>query len=247
MRYFLEVSYKGTSYSGFQVQENAPSIQFEVEKVLAVFFRKRIMLTGSSRTDAGVHALQNYFHFDFDDVIPPKAIYNFNAMLPSDIVVKGIYPVDEEKHARFHATARHYRYFLTAGKNPFLVDRAWFYPYKLDFDLLQMAAVSLFNHFDYTSFAKRNSQVHTHDCTIQKSNWFYENDCLVYEVKSNRFLRGMVRGLVSTMLLVGRNKITINDFENIIQAKDCTKANFTTPAHGLFLINVEFPFDLKPL
>ena len=241
MRYFLEVSYKGTNYAGFQVQNNAVTIQGEVEKVLAVIFRFPVSLTGSSRTDAGVHSLQNFFHFDLETAFDPAVIYNINALLPRDIVVKSIFPVPENAHCRFSATAREYTYYISLAKNPFTTDTAWFYPYTVDIELLQQVAAILYNYTDYTSFAKRNTQVFTHQCTILKSEWKLENNTLIYNVKANRFLRGMVRGLVGTMLLAGRKKISPADFERIIQSKDCTKANFATPAHGLFLVKVYYP------
>lgn len=244
MRYFLEVSYKGTRYAGFQIQQNASTIQGEVERALSIVFRTPLQLTGSSRTDAGVHALQNFFHFDADIVFPPKAIYNLNALLPLDIVVKRVFPVADDAHCRFLAQSRRYKYYITAVKDPFLTETAWYYPYSVDVDLLQQAAQILFRYQDYTSFSKRNTQVFTHQCSILESEWTAEGNRLLYMVKANRFLRGMVRGLVGTMLLVGRKKISLNDFEKIIQAKDCTKANFATPSHGLFLVDVEYPASL---
>ncbi|HLZ88429.1 MAG TPA: tRNA pseudouridine synthase A, partial [Puia sp.] len=131
-RYFLELAYKGTNYSGFQIQENASSIQQEVEKALAIFFRSNFELTGSSRTDGGVHALQNYFHFDYEGIIENRVLYNINAILPPDIVLTGIHPVAPDAHCRFDAISREYRYYIYRVKNPFLADRAWFYPYTLD-------------------------------------------------------------------------------------------------------------------
>ncbi|WP_207495512.1 tRNA pseudouridine(38-40) synthase TruA [Aridibaculum aurantiacum] len=242
MRYFIEIAYKGTNYAGFQVQNNANTVQAEVEKALAIYLQQKVSLTGSSRTDAGVHALQNFFHFDIEKEIHPHAIYNLNAILPGDIAINAIKQVSPDAHCRFDAISREYKYFLYSRKSPFLADRGWYYPYTIDIELLAAAADILRKHSDFTSFAKRNSQVFTHECTIKKSIWQMENDCLVYNVQANRFLRGMVRGLVGTMLLVGRNKLSLSDFEGVILAKDCTKANFATPAHGLFLVKVEYPF-----
>jgi tRNA pseudouridine38-40 synthase len=237
----MEVSYKGTNYAGFQVQENANTIQGEIERALAVVFKADIKLTGSSRTDAGVHARQNYFHFDFAKTFNPRAIYNINALIPADIVVKGVKPVKEDANCRFLATSREYSYYLTSVKDPFNTDTAWYYPYKIEIDLLNAAANSLFSFTDFTSFCKRNTKVFTHNCTIIKSNWSKEDSSVVFNVSANRFLRGMVRGLVATMLLVGRKKMSVLAFEDIIQAKDCTKASFATPAHGLFLDKVNYP------
>lgn len=245
MRYFLEVAYKGTDFAGFQVQQNASTIQGEVEKALQTVLKTKVELTGSSRTDAGVHALQNYFHFNVDFEIPQEIIYNLNAILPFAIVVKSIQVVALVAHSRFHALGREYKYFITKTKNPFATDTAWFYPYTINIELLNQAAALLFQHTNYSAFAKRNTQAKSNQCTIAKSLWYYQNDLLVYNVAANRFLRGMVRGLVGTMLLVGRNKLTLENFTQIIEAKDCTKANFATPAHGLFLVKVEYPSGIN--
>lgn len=242
MRYFVEVAYRGTNYAGFQVQQNANTIQAEVEKAFGIYLKHTVQLTGSSRTDAGVHARQNYFHFDFPSTINERAIYNINALLPTDIVVKALVAVNENHHCRFDAITRTYRYFICSQKDPFLYDRGWYYPYKVDFDLLQLAADLVRAQTDFTSFAKRNSQVHTHNCVITHSYWEQQENLLVYNVEANRFVRGMVRGLVGTMLLVGRGKISINELQNIFQFKDCSKANFATPAHGLFLEKVAYEF-----
>ena len=245
-RYFIEVFYKGTNYSGFQIQQNANSIQGEVEKALQIFFKASFSLTGSSRTDAGVHALSNYFHFDTESFSAytreklSKAIYNLNAILPDDIVVSKIYSVPNLAHSRFGAHSREYKYYIYQNKDPFLSDRAYYYPYKLNMDLLQEAAMLVLSYNDFTSFSKRNTQVTSFNCTILKSEWILENNQAVYNIEANRFLRGMVRGLVGTMLKVGRKKITVDEFRKIIQDKDCTHADFSVPAQGLFLVNVRY-------
>lgn len=238
-RYFIEVAYKGTAYSGFQVQQNAISVQSEVEKALRIYYRREFSLTGSSRTDAGVHAWQNFFHFDTGETIE-DASYHVNAILPPDIVVKRIYAVADDMHSRFSALSRQYRYYIYQHKNPFLEDRAYYFPFPLTMDLLQEAAGILLTYNDFTSFSKRNTQTKTKLCTLITSSWEEENGTLVYTVEANRFLRGMVRGLVATMLQAGRGRITIEQFCGIIEAKDCIKADFSAPAQGLFLTNVRF-------
>ena len=245
VRYFLELSYKGTNYSGFQTQQNANTVQDEVEKAFKILQRAPVMLTGSSRTDAGVHALQNFFHFDFEDKIHPDFVYKMNAILPDDIVIRGLYPVGAEQHSRFDALSRLYHYYIYNSKNPFLEDRAYYFPYTIDFDKLQQAAQLLFEYNDFTSFSKRNTQVKTFQCLIKQSEWFWEKDCLVYRVEADRFLRGMVRALTATMLKVGRGKLTLDDLRQIIEDKDNTKAHFDVPGHGLFLQQVIFPEALK--
>jgi tRNA pseudouridine38-40 synthase len=241
MRYFLEVSYKGTNYAGFQVQQNANTIQSELERALFTFYRTSFLLTGSSRTDAGVHALQNYFHVDTDKAISQQHLYNINSILPSDIVLKSAQQVQGTAHARFDALSREYKYYIYNTKNAFLNETAWYYPFPLQMDLLEAAAQVMKVNTDFTCFSKKNTQVYTNNCTIETSNWTYENDCLVYNVKANRFLRGMVRALVATMLKAGRGRLKINELENIFTSADQSKVDFSAPAHGLFLASVEYP------
>ncbi len=241
-RYFIELSYKGTNYSGFQSQRNTnQTIQAELEKAFEVLQKEKVTLVSSSRTDAGVHALQNYFHFDYPGEIHPQFVYKMNAILPGDIFVKKIFAVRADAHSRFDAIAREYRYFIYSKKNPFLQDRAFYFPYKLDIEKLKEAAEIIKDYSDFTSFSKRNTQVKTFECRIIESEWRVEDDCLVYHVKANRFLRGMVRALTATMLKAGRNKISMTEFRKIIEAKDCTLASFAVPAQGLFLVKVEYP------
>lgn len=244
-RYFIEVSYKGTSYSGFQIQQNANSVQSEVEKALKIFFKKDFELTGSSRTDAGVHALQNFFHFDTDEKLNYENDfqYNLNALLPRDIVIKKIFPVKDNAHCRFDAVSREYTYFIYQQKDPFLQDTAFYYPYKLDIKKLNEAAGQIVHYEDFTSFSKRNTQVKNFLCTIEKSEWNVEGNLIVYTVIANRFLRGMVKGLVGTMLRVGTNKISIKEFSKIIESKDCNKADFSPPSQGLFLKSVKYNLE----
>lgn len=250
-RYFIALSYKGTRYRGFQWQQNALTVQEEVGKALLVLLNEEVELTGSSRTDAGVHARQNYFHFDLQQLIREyrgikdenQFVYKMNAILPPDIALQQCYRVNEKAHCRFDAQKRLYRYYIYHQKDPFEVDRAYYYPYPLDLSLLQAAATMLMQFEDFTSFSKRNTQVKTFICRIERSLWKQEGGLLVYEVAANRFLRGMVRALTATMLQVGRGIITLEEFRHIIEAKDCTKASFAVPAHGLVLEGVSFPPD----
>lgn len=245
-RYFLELSYKGTAYSGFQVQDNAHTIQGEVQKAMQTLFRMPFELTGSSRTDAGVHANQNFFHFDTDLEIQQKHVYNLNALIPDDISIKAIYAVPDTAHCRFDAISREYNYFIYKEKNPFLNDRGWMHPYPIDLDLLSQAASIITQYNDFTSFSKRNTQVKTFLCTIEQSEWIEDGPVLIYKVRANRFLRGMVRGLVGTMLKTGRGQLSMDGLRAIIEAKDCAKADFATPSQGLFLNRVIYNDTLKP-
>jgi len=240
-RYFLELSYKGTAYSGFQVQANAGSIQEEVEKAFAVFFRKEVMMTGASRTDTGVHARQNYFHFDFADPIAEEMVYRLNAILPGDICIRGIFPVPEGAHCRFDAESREYRYYIYSKKDPFLADRAYFYPYPLNREHLEIAATRLKEFTDFASFSKRNTQVKHFRCNIFESHWVHEELGSHYRIRANRFLRGMVRGLTGTMLMVGRGYLTPEQFNEILEGRDPSKVNFNVPAKGLLLDQIRYP------
>jgi tRNA pseudouridine38-40 synthase len=247
-RYFIQVSYKGANYAGFQIQKNANSIQAEIEKALKIFFKEDFFLTCSSRTDAGVQALSNYFHFD-SDIIPcqdklNKIIYNLNSILPRDIVIKSIFGVAVDMHARFSAKSRLYRYFVYQHKDPFQEDRAFYYPYVLEIEKLDTAAGLIKDWKDFTSFSKRNTQVKTFFCDIYISRWVVEDGVWIYEVEGNRFLRGMVRGLVGTMLRVGSGKVSISEFQKIMNAKDCSLVDFSVPPHALFLIDVRYPFGI---
>ena len=176
-RYFIELSYKGTRYSGFQSQQNTNNtIQAELEKAFKILQRDEVVLVSSSRTDAGVHALKNYFHFDYGKDIHPQFVYKMIAILPEDIAVKKITLVTGDAHCRFDAISREYKYFIYGRKNPFLQDRAFFFPYKLDTGKLKEAAELIKAYTDFTSFSKRNTQVKTFECRIMESEWLFEND-----------------------------------------------------------------------
>lgn len=239
-RYFIEVSYKGTAYAGFQVQENAVTVQEMVERALEVFLRQKVSLTGSSRTDTGVHALQNYFHFDFDGRLDDRNVYNINSLLPGDIAVKSVVPVGDNAHCRFDAIARQYMYRVYHKKDPFIADRAYYYPYAVDIERMGDAAAVVKEYSEFGAFSKRNTQAKTRTCSVIKSEWVKENEEIVYYVKANRFLRGMVRGLVGTMLQVGRKKITVEKFREIIEKGESKYVDFSVPGSGLCLQSVEY-------
>ena len=218
-RYFLEVAYMGERYSGFQVQENARTVQAEIDRAAGLLMREPVVTTGSSRTDAGVHAQQNFLHFDTGLPLHPQFVYKMNAILPPDIVLKGVYPVHEEAHSRFLATGRAYEYTLYKFKDPFLRDRGYYFPYRMDMEALHAAAGIIREYRDFSTFSKRNTQVKTFNCRIVESRWTEEDHRIVYSVSANRFLRGMVRGLVGTMLRVGRGKLTLDEFREVIESR----------------------------
>ncbi len=243
-RFFIEVAYKGTNYGGFQKQDNAVTIQSEVEKALKIYFRQDFVLTGSSRTDAGVHARQNFFHFDSDFVQlqedKSKILYHLNAILPPDIVARSLFPVQAEAHCRFDAVSRTYHYSLYQGKDPFLADTAYYYPYKINREILHGVATELCHHTDFQTFSKKHTQVFTYQCRIMSSEWIEAADRLTYSVTGNRFLRGMVKGLVGTMLRASTRQQTLEQFREIINARNPALANFAVPSHGLCLQQVSF-------
>jgi tRNA pseudouridine38-40 synthase len=241
IRYFIELSYRGTRYAGFQIQLNAHTVQAEVERALGVLLREEVKCTGSSRTDAGVHARQNYFHFNVAQEIPPGTPYRLNAILPPDIAVRGLWRMEEDDHCRFDALSRSYRYIIYARKDPFLEGRGWFLPFPLDGDVLKACAAIIPDYEDFSSFAKRNSQAKTHICRMLASEWKEYSWGWEYHVEANRFLRGMVRGLVGTMVQAGRGKLTTEGFGKILEARDNQQADFTAPGKGLFLECVRFP------
>jgi tRNA pseudouridine38-40 synthase len=243
-RYFLELAYKGTAYSGFQIQENANTIQSEVEKAFKILHRRPVNLTGSSRTDAGVHALQNYFHFDEEEKIHSQFIYKMNAILPQDIVVRNIYEMPSGTHSRFDATSREYLYKIHRFKNPFLQGSSYFYPYKLDMELIKEAAALVKEQTNFFAFSKTNTQVKNFTCAISCSQWLEEGEELIYNIEGNRFLRGMVRLLTASILKVGRHKISLQNFKSLFEEPQ--KCGFSVPAEGLFLKKVNYPENYFP-
>ena len=243
-RYFLECAYKGTRYSGFQVQENANTVQTEVEKAFSILHRQPVCLTGSSRTDAGVHALQNFFHFDYDDIIHSQFVYKMNAILPDDIVIKNLYQMPSAAHCRFDAVSREYVYKIHRFKNPFFKDLSFFYPFRLDLDLMQEAAAVIPRYSDFFAFSKTNTQVKTFQCSVYTSKCWSDGQQLHYTINANRFLRGMVRLLTATMLQVGRHRLTLEEFVNLFEQRK--KCGFSIPSTGLYLKNVHYPENYFP-
>ena len=241
MRYFLEVMYDGTAFHGSQIQENAHTVQAEVNKALGMILREDVHSFGASRTDEGVHALCNMYHFDTEKSLPQDFLYKLNSIFPQTLTAKELYlPEDQELNARFHAIRRQYRYCIYRQKNPFLYHKALFFPVLLDDSLLHQTAEILLGITDFTSFAKRNAQTKTNICQLYTSRWERHGDELQYVVQGNRFLRGMVRGLVATQLNVARGKCSLDDFHKIISAHDNAVADFNVAGYGLYLEKIEY-------
>lgn len=245
MRYFVELSYKGTNFHGWQVQHNAPSVQEELNRAMEVLLRSAVSVTGAGRTDTGVHALQMFAHFDAQfDYDNDTLRYKLNGILPDDIAIRRIIPVKEGAHARFDALSRSYRYYIHQQKNPFLKETSWLLHKDLNLEAMNKAAALLFQYKDFTSFSKVKTQTKTNNCVIKEAKWEKNRDGLLFHVSADRFLRNMVRALVGTMVQVGEGKLGTADFEEVIIARDRRKAGPSAPAHGLFLAKVEYPSEI---
>jgi tRNA pseudouridine38-40 synthase len=243
LRYFIEFAYKGTHYHGWQYQPNAASVQEMLNKALSVILNVDIDAVGAGRTDTGVHAKQMFAHFDFDGTIDTNTLaYKLNSYLPKDIAIKKILPLHEAAHARFDATSRTYEYHIHTFKDAFENDGSWQYTQPLDIDKMNEAAKQLFTHTDFESFSKVNTDVNTFNCRIFAAQWTKANDRLVFTISADRFLRNMVRAIVGTLVNVGLGKITIEEFNAIIESKDRGKAGISVPAHGLYLTEIKYDY-----
>ncbi len=242
-RYFIKLAYKGTHFHGWQKQENAHSIQEELDAGLSTLLAAPIETIGCGRTDTGVHAREFYAHFDSENELSDEKflLYKLNKIISKDIAAYSIYKVNEGANARFDALSRTYQYFISRGKNPFEMDTSYYLYGVLDIGKMNSAAKLLFNYEDFTSFSKSNTQVLTNNCKIYKAEWYQKGDQLIFEIKANRFLRNMVRAIVGTLIQVGRGEITEQDFAKIIESKNRSSAGFSVPAEGLFLTQVEYP------
>lgn len=242
MRYLVDISYKGTEYAGFQLQNNAISIQQKINEALSTILREDILTTSASRTDTGVHAKQNFVHFDFNKHLPKEFLKRLNIFLPKDISINAIYEVPDDFHARFDGRERSYEYIISFKKDPFLIENSWYIPFPLDIKKMNDCAALLKKYTDFSAFTKTHTQVKTNDCTIKKAKWTFDkkNDQLLFEVTANRFLRGMVRALVGTMVQVGKGKISVADFKKIIESKNARLADFSPPPQGLYLAAIKY-------
>ena len=243
MRYFIECAYRGTNYSGWQIQNNALAVQAVIEKALNTLLKHKVDLTGSSRTDAGVHAVQQFAHFEMKNEIDDceNLVYRMNKLIPFDISVQRIFKVANDYHARFEAISRKYEYRIARKKNPFQRGLSYEFNGDLNINLMNEACQILFHYVDYQCFSKIHTDVLTFDCTISEAQWKEEtNDLLVFHIKANRFLRGMVRAIVGTLLEVGMGRISLSEFEQIILSKNRKNAGRAVPAEGLFLMEVNY-------
>jgi len=245
-RYFAQLSFKGTAYHGWQIQPNAPSVQKTVEKALSTILREEISVVGAGRTDTGVHATFYVLHFNVTEEIwdAQKLVFRLNSFLPADIAFQKIWQVPKDAHARFSAVSRTYYYYITSEKNPFQTETAFYYHGKLDVAKMNEAAQILFEYDDFTSFSRLHTDVKTNLCKIYQAEWMAEGEMLVFKIKADRFLRNMVRAIVGTLLEVGKGKLSLEGFREIIEQKDRKAAGTSAPAQGLFLTYIEYPSEL---
>lgn len=248
MRYFIHLAYNGNDYFGWQIQPDKKTVQETLENCLSLLLHhERIPITGCGRTDTGVHATCFYAHFDLDDELTVQDCQllkeKLNSFLPADITIYHIFAVKERAHARFDAIERTYQYFVSTQKNPFTyTQRLCFYP-TIDVEKMNAAALLLLQNEDFTSFSKVHTQVNNFICHVTFAHWEERDGELVFTITANRFLRNMVRAIVGTLLDVGRGKLTIEDFQNIIQQKNRCKASTSVSACALFLTNVRYTWD----
>jgi len=244
-RFFIELSYDGTAYHGWQTQPNSVTVQQALDQALSVFFRQTVVTLGCGRTDAGVHASRFFAHMDLQGVneaAAEKAVGGINSLLPYAIAVKKIFMVAATAHARFDATARSYEYHFHFHKDPFRLNRSWLYKAPLDMEAMNNAAASLLNFTDFTSFSKSNTDTATNNCKITEACFRKTEDGLIFRISADRFLRNMVRAIVGTLVRVGRKEIDLAQFSAIIESKNRSNAGQSVPACGLYLVNIIYPF-----
>lgn len=252
MRYFIQLSYDGTGYHGWQVQPNGVSVQEVLQKALSTLLRQPTEVTGAGRTDAGVHASMMVAHFDWPaahegegcEELPldcTQLTYKLNRLLPLDVAVQAVKPVGPEMHARFSATRRTYHYYIHTRKDPFLRGYSWQVNVPLDFALMNEAAQVLLEYSDFTSFSKTGTDVKTNICQLTEARWEQlKPGEWRFTVSANRFLRNMVRAIVGTLVEVGRHRMTISQMRHAIEAKDRQRAGESVPGHALYLTNIEY-------
>lgn len=237
-RYFIELSYNGSPFNGWQRQINAPSVQKTIEQALSTLLQNPILITGCGRTDTGVHATFYVAHFETDKPfdLNEHFIYQLNAVLPNSIAISNLYPTD--LHARFDAKVREYKYFIQPSKNPFNRNTTWQITTPLDLKAMQTAADMLLTKTDFSSFAKLHSDNKTNICYVSHAEWQEIDSQFVFTIRADRFLRGMVRGIVGTLVEVGRKKITPTQFQEILLSLNRANASAQAPPQGLFLTNI---------
>jgi tRNA pseudouridine38-40 synthase len=246
-RYFIFISYKGTFYHGWQIQPNSVTVQKTLDESLSVVLNEKISTTGAGRTDAGVHAMFFSAHFDCsspDLLNISNLVFRLNQFLPADISVNSIKKVVSDANARYSAISRTYKYYISRIKDPFSDNSSWYLHGKIDIKVMNKACRILSLHSDFTSFSKLHSGAKSNICKIYYADWEESDNRLVFTIKADRFLRNMVRAIVGTSVEIGFGKMNLNEFEDIILAKDRCRAGKSAPAKGLFLVDIEYPEEI---
>ncbi|WP_242921469.1 tRNA pseudouridine(38-40) synthase TruA [Pontibacter liquoris] len=247
MRYFLEIAYDGTRFHGWQLQPNALAVQQVLDDCLSKILRQPVSSTGSGRTDTGVHASQQFVHFDVAQPLEEEqVVFRLNRILPNDIAALNLYLVPDQAHARFDAVSRTYHYHISLVKNPFKRYYAWYHSRELDVAKMNEAAAILLKYEDFTTFSKVKGDTKHYRCTMLEAGWQQQGEELVFTIRANRFLRGMVRLVVGTLVDVGKGKLTVPQFEQIVASQDRSQASGAAPSEGLYLARVEYPEQLLP-
>lgn len=247
-RFLIQLSYKGTRYVGWQIQPNGSSIQEEIEKAMSTLLQENIRIFGQGRTDAGVHALNSYAHFDLENY--PKMsleqlIFKLNRFLPKDIAIKNIVEVSPLFHARFSAESRSYLYIISTQKNPFTVENSWLLNKKPNIYAMQEAAKYIIGEHDFSSFCSAKSSLISKKCRVYQADWEEVDEQFLFKIKANRFVMNMVRSLVGTMTEIGLGKKSVEDMPRILQAADRKAAGPNADPAGLHLVDVAYPQDLQ--
>ena len=245
-RYFIYLSYKGTAYHGWQIQPNGMSVQEVLTKALSTVLRTETEITGAGRTDTGVHARLMVAHFDVETELPAEfdMVNKLNSLLPRDIAIQKIVEVQPDAHARFDAVSRRYEYHVVTEKDVFLTEQAARISDNLDFEAMNQAAAILAEYRDFTSFSKLHTDVKTNNCVISRAEWTSRDGEWIFTIEADRFLRNMVRAIVGTLFEVGRHRMSVDEFRAVIEAKNRCRAGVSVPAHGLYLVDIQYPENL---
>lgn len=246
-RYFIQLTYKGSNYCGWQRQPNGKTVQEDLEKALSLVIGNPISVMGCGRTDSGVHAHEFFAHFDAVlNIKTEDLIFRLNSILDSAIAIQKIFEVKTDAHTRFDAETRTYRYFINYLKSPFDIETSWYlYNTTLDVGKMNEAAMYLMEVSDFSAFEKIGSDNKTSICNVTFAEWFLTENGLYFEIRSDRFLRNMVRAIVGTLIEVGKGNINLTEFKSIISSKNRGKAGASVPAKGLFLWEITYPLSIR--
>ncbi len=242
-RYFMRLAYRGAPFHGWQCQPGEVTVQSVIEAALSTVMRTDMKIVGAGRTDTGVNARMMVAHFDVDSPLadPAKLVRNLNAIVGKDIAIEEIYEVEPDKHARFDATSRTYHYYAVTSKSPFFYPLSWKAPEGLDFEKMNEAAAILLETSDFTSFAKLHTDAKTNICRVTKARWERVGvDGWVFVITADRFLRNMVRAVVGTLVEVGRGKMSVSQFAEVIAKRDRCAAGTSMPGHAIYLWEVTY-------